>query len=94
MLFPSSQPPHIPSSTIDSQYDTPTGYSSSSYTRWPRSLGKTYNVPRTSNSTSRRRHQFQNEPCSDILHYQYARQQQPIYSRISPQRSTINNILP
>ncbi|CAF4040162.1 unnamed protein product [Rotaria sp. Silwood2] len=94
MLFPSSQTPHIPSSTIDSQYDTPTGYSSSSYTRWPRSLGKTYNVPRTSNSTSRRRHQFQNEPCSDILHYQYARQQQPIYSRISPQRSTINNILP
>ncbi|CAF0820170.1 unnamed protein product [Rotaria sp. Silwood1] len=94
MLFPSSQPSHIPSSTIDSQYDTTTGYSSSSYTRWPRSLGKNYNAARTSNSSSRRRHQFPNEPCSDILHYQYARQQQPIYSRISPQRSSINNILP
>ncbi|CAF1003713.1 unnamed protein product [Rotaria sordida] len=97
MLFPSTQPSHIPSSTVDSQYDTTTtttGYSSSFYTRWPRSLGKTYNTARNSNSTSRRHHHYQNKPCSDILHYQYGRQQQPIYSTLSPQRSSINNILP
>ncbi|CAF4231927.1 unnamed protein product [Rotaria socialis] len=94
MLFPSTQPPHIPSSTADSQYDTTTGYSSSSYTRWPRSLGKSSTATRTSTSTSGRRHQYPNEQHSDILHYQHTRAQPPIYSELSPRRSLINNILP
>ena len=96
MVFPSSRPARIPPSTTDSQYDTTTGYSSSSYTRWPRSLTKHRNVNRNANSASRHRHQYQNEPFSDILHYQYSRpqQQQPIHSITSPRRSTLNNLLP
>ncbi|CAF2151541.1 unnamed protein product [Rotaria magnacalcarata] len=94
MLFSSTQPPHIPSSTADSQYDTTTGYSSSSYTRWPRSVGKSSTATRTSTSTSSRRHKYPNEQHSDILHYQHTRAQPPIYSELSPRRSVINNILP
>jgi len=96
MLFPSSRPPRVPLSTTNSQYDTTPGYSSSSYTRWSRSPAKSRNTCRSSNSTSSRRYQYQNEPYSDILHNQYSRQQQqpPIYSPISPRRSILNNLSP
>jgi hypothetical protein len=108
MLFPSSRPHRIPPSTTDSQYDTATGYSSSSYTKRPRSGPKSdYYAGRNSlsanNSISRqyqsgrRRNNYGTEPLSDILNYQYSRPQQqqpPVYSPISPQRPTINYLIP
>ena len=110
MLFPSSRPHRIPPSTTDSHNDT-TGYSSSSYTKWPRSTAKSdlyavRNVAPTGNPSSRqyqsirRRNNYLNEPFSDILNYQYSQleqpqqQDQPIYSTITPQRPTINYLLP
>lgn len=92
MLFPSSRPPRVPLSTMDSRYDSTPAYSSSSYRRWSRSPEKSYNTRRTANSASSRRYQYQNVPFSDILHNQYARQQQPIYSPISPRQSLLNNL--
>jgi hypothetical protein len=92
MLFPSSRPPRIPLSPMDSRYDSMTAYPSSSYTRWSRSPAKTSNNRRTANSTSSRRYQYQNVPFSDTLHNQYARQQHPIYSPISPRESLLNNL--
>ena len=110
MLFPSSRPYYIPPSTTDSQYDTTTGYSSSSYTKWPRSAAKSdfYAVhngrssmnpsSRQYQSNRRRNNNHLNEPSLDISDYQYSRaqqqKQQPIYSTISPQRPTINYLLP
>lgn len=94
MLFPSTQPPHLPTSTVDSQHDATTGYSISSYTRWPRSLMKTSNPPRTSVSTSSRRYRYQNDPFSDILHRPNPQADPPMYSTISPRRSVINTMLP
>jgi len=110
MLFPSSRPNRIPPSTTDSQYDT-TGYSSSSYTKWPRSsaksdfysvrnVGPTGNPSSSQNQSSRRRNNYLNKPFSDILNYRHSQleypqqQDQPIYSTITPQRPTINYLLP
>ena len=79
MVFPSSKPHRVPPSTTDSQYDTTTGYSSSSYTKWPRSPVKTdlyatrfAAAPATTPSSrayqaGRRRTTYLNEPYSDIL---------------------------
>jgi hypothetical protein len=93
MLFPSSRPPRVPPlATMDSRYNSTPDYSSSSYTRWSRSPAKSYNNRRTANSTSSRRYQYPNAPYSDILRNQYARQQHPIYSAISPRQSLLNNL--
>jgi hypothetical protein len=109
MLFPSSRPHRIPPSTTDSQYDTTTGYSSSSFTKRPRSGPKSdYYAGRNTTSTNnpssrqyqptRRRNNHGNEPLTDILNYQYSRpqqqQDQSIYSTINPQRPTVNYLIP
>jgi hypothetical protein len=107
MLFPSSRPHRIPPSTTDSQYDTTTGYSSSSYTKWPRSSVKSdFHAARNAGSASnpssrqsnRRRNNPVNESLTDLPTYQYFRpqqqQQQPIYSTITPQRPIVNYLLP
>ncbi|CAF0835365.1 unnamed protein product [Adineta steineri] len=107
MLFPSSRPYRIPSSTADSQYDT-TGYSSSSYTKRPRSSIKSdlyavrNDAPNGNPSSrqypsTRRRSNYTNEPLSDVLNYEYSQseQHQPIYSTINTsQRPTVNYLLP
>jgi hypothetical protein len=106
MLFSSSRPQRLPQSTTDSQYDTTTGFSSSSYVKWPRPPAKSNfytarNVGSNMNPSSRqyqsirRRNNYLNEPFSDILNYPYLQpQQQPIYATASPQRPTINYLLP
>src|SRR4051812_14663060 len=99
MLFPSSRPHPLPTSTTDSQYDTATGFSSSSYARWPEPPAKSnFSTTRhgrsTSNTSSRRRFNYQNVPYSDISYDQYSRQQSPIYSTISPRRAIFNNLSP
>jgi hypothetical protein len=113
MLFPSSRPHRIPPSTTDSQYDTTTGYSSSSYTKWPRSpakldvyatrkAGSNMNPSSRQNQLNRRRNNYLDESLTDISTDQYFRpkqqqqqqQQESIYSTISPQRPTVNYLLP
>jgi hypothetical protein len=108
MLFPSSRPNRIPPPTTDSQYDTTTGYSSSSYTKWPRPPTKSglYAARNTGSAmtpasrqyqNNRRRHNVpHNDSFTDISTYQYfqPKQQQPIDSNKSPQRPTVNYLLP
>ncbi|CAF0907803.1 unnamed protein product [Adineta ricciae] len=97
MLSPasSSRPPRNPPAIADSQYDTATGYSSSSYTRWPRALAKTPNIGRGSHSISARRNQYQNEPFSDILHSQHPQSRGLTYATVHhPRRSLLSNLLP
>jgi hypothetical protein len=108
MVFPSSRPNRIPPATTDSQYDTTTGYSSSSYTKWPRPPAKTgfYAARNVGSATTPVSRQYQNnrrrynlahnDSYTDISPHQYfqAKQQQPIYSNISPQRPTVNYLLP
>lgn len=107
MLFPSSRPHRIPPSTTDSQYDTTTGYSSSSYTKWPRTTPKKeYYTVRNGGSTmtpssrqyqpNRRRTTNLNEVYTDIPIYDYFRpdEQEPIYSTTNTERPTVNYLLP
>ncbi|CAF1266906.1 unnamed protein product [Adineta steineri] len=94
MLSPSPRPPRVPPSTTDSQYDTATGYSSSSYTRWPRTFAKTHNPGRASNSIPSRRNPYQSEPFSDILHSQFPRPRGPTHATVHPRRSLLSNLLP
>jgi len=108
MLFPSSRPNRIPPPTTDSQYDTTTGYSSSSYTKWPRPPVKTgFYAARNAGSVmtpssrqyqnNRRRHNHtQNDSFTDISTYPYfqPKQQQPTYSTNNPERPTVNYLLP
>lgn len=115
MLFPSSRPQRNPQPTTDSQYDTTTGYSSSSYTKWPRPPVKT-GVFAARNASSamtpssrqyqnnrRRNNHYANDSFSDISTHQFfqskqqqtqQQQQQPTHASISPQRPTINYLLP
>jgi len=123
MLFPSSRPHRIPQSTTDSQYDTTTGYSSSSYTKRPRTTAKIdfYTVRNNGSAMNPSSRQYQlnrqrnnnlNDSFTDISTYQYFRpppppqqqqqqqqqqqkqKQEPIYSTISPERTTVNYLLP
>lgn len=90
MLSPaSSRPPRIPSSTVDSPYDTAAGYSSSSYTRWPRSLAKTPNLGRISHSTPDRGHAY-----AGMLHSELPQTRALNYATIGPRRSLLSNLLP
>ncbi|CAF2480621.1 unnamed protein product [Rotaria sp. Silwood2] len=102
MLFSSSQPYDIPQSTIDSQYDTTTGYSSSSHmTKRGRPTAESnyyagHNSDSATNPSSRqyqRRQQdnnYLNDSFSDISNAQYfrPRQQQQQQQQQQPMYST------
>lgn len=107
MLFPSSRPHRIPQSTADSQYDTTTGYSSSSYTKWPRATPKTelYTVRNGGSNMNPSTRQYQinrrrttnlNDSFTDTPAYEYFRpkEQEPIYSTNNSERPTVNYLLP
>lgn len=81
MVFSSSKPQRPVMANTDSQYETTSGYSSSAYSKYPRSSARadiyaTNNVI-TSNllsrpyQSSRRRNQYLNEQISDVSNYQH-----------------------
>lgn len=106
MLFPSNRLRRNPPPATDSQYDTATGYSSASFTKWPRSPVKSglYAARNTGSimtpssnhqQTGRRRHNYSNGSHTDLSTNQYAQQnEEPMYANTSPQRPVVNYLLP
>lgn len=106
MLFPSNRQRRNPPPANDSQYDTATGFSSASFTKWPRSPVKSglYAARNTRSiitpssrhpETGRQRQNHLNGSYTDLSTNQYAqRQEERIFASISPQRPIVNYLLP
>ncbi|CAM4745670.1 unnamed protein product [Rotaria magnacalcarata] len=85
MLFPTSRPYHIPTSTTDSQYAAANGYSSLPYNKWIQSTPESdvYAAPKDNSFSD----------ISKAQHFR-PREEQPVYSTVSSKRPIINYLLP